>query len=220
MNHSEPNKAILVDDNLIFRDCLKDHLNRSGSIEIISSIHSLDEFMKSCESFNFNLVYFNYEIETKFLTTATGFLLENYPDKPFILFNTSELDSKVFDCVSNGLMGIAWKDNSIHDLIHISNKVMEGERYYGGRESELIFKALAHAQNKRQKLESIAELTDREIDVIQLFTKGYSYKQIGETLNISPRTVESHKKNILSKLNLNSLIELVAYSIKNNIIDS
>ncbi len=60
-------------------------------------------------------------------------------------------------------------------------------------------------------------LTEREIEIIKLITKGLNHKQIAEKIFISVRTVETHKKNILEKLNLNNSVEIAVYAIKNGI---
>lgn len=69
-----------------------------------------------------------------------------------------------------------------------------------------------------EKLEDAAMLSPREIDVLQLFCNGLTYKEIGEKLYISPRTVESHKKNILAKLKLTSTAEMIKYATRNKLL--
>jgi DNA-binding NarL/FixJ family response regulator len=67
-----------------------------------------------------------------------------------------------------------------------------------------------------KKEESI--ITKREAEIISLFAEGYSYKEIADRLNISSRTVESHKNNILSKLKLTSTADIIKYAVRNHLI--
>ncbi len=77
---------------------------------------------------------------------------------------------------------------------------------------------LPHYKLKSNK-NGFSVLSDREIEVVKLFAEGNSYKAIAEKLHISPRTVESHKKNILAKLNLDSIVDLAKFALKHNLVE-
>ena len=96
-------------------------------------------------------------------------------------------------------------------------KIRNGENYFSNGMQQTLF-----GNYTKQVQTNIPcnkdNLTEREIEVIRLFAEGLSFKEIAEKLFISTRTVETHKKNILEKLNLKSTVDLVKYAIINGII--
>ena len=73
--------------------------------------------------------------------------------------------------------------------------------------------------NRVQNPTAIQELTDREVEVVRAFANGLSYKEIEIELNISKKTIETHKKNIFEKLNLKNQADLIKYAIKHHIVE-
>lgn len=213
MNQSEKRKIILVDDNFICRQALKLLLNETSDFFVLTEISTYKELKVHKALSAANLIFLNYTLSYEMIVAVTEYLKDNYPEIPSILFNTQKADQVVLQCLMNGVKGIVWKTDSIGELLLVCNKVLNGERYLGKKEAEIN----SHENNMKKHLELLDLLSEREVTVLQLFAHGHSYKKIGEELDISPRTVESHKNNILAKLGLGSLKELISYAIKNNI---
>jgi len=118
------------------------------------------------------------------------------------------------ELIVNGVRGVIWKDNSDDDLLEIIRCVAQGSLYFEDPDN---CRVNCHLSNKTcNNLKDIAlsqKLTDRENEILQLISKGSSYKKIAEQLCISHRTVESHKNNILTKLNLKNKSELIRFAI-------
>ena len=93
---------------------------------------------------------------------------------------------------------------------------MGGEDYFGESISKTIYNIFVNKLHNRKIKEKI--LSEREEEIVKLFSEGLTYNQIGEQLFISPRTVETHKRNIMKKLELNSTVDLVKYAIINKLI--
>lgn len=214
MNVFGKRKIIIFDDNAICREALKLLLTESTDFDVLTEISSDNELRAFKGLSAVDLIFLSYFLSSEVIDAVTNFLKDNYPEIPTILYNTTQADYVVLQCLMNGVKGIVWKTDSIEQLIFVCNKVLNGEQYLGKKEIELKLKESYVSQH----LTLLEELSKRELAVLKLFAQGYSYKRMGEELHISPRTVESHKNNILAKLGLGSLKELIAFAVKNNLV--
>jgi DNA-binding NarL/FixJ family response regulator len=111
------------------------------------------------------------------------------------------------------ISGYVLKNIGKQELINAIEKIAQGGIYF----SDEVIEELQKVSNRKKENEE-AHVTDREIEIIRLIEKEYSNKQIAETLFISERTVETHRKNIFRKTNTNSVIGLVKYAYEHRLI--
>ncbi|HYQ58204.1 MAG TPA: response regulator transcription factor [Draconibacterium sp.] len=215
MNRARRKKIVLINDNALCAEALKLLLNnKENGFQVTIEISALEK-LQSCKVLNqADLVLLNAGLPFDKIIPITEYLKQSFPEIPSILFNARDADQLVLQCVMNGVRGIVWLVDPTSKLLLVCNKVVTGERYLGIIKPHMETYAGMH----KIKNENLNKITPRELSVLKLFSKGYSYKKIGEELNISPRTVESHKINILNKLGLESLKELISYAIKNNMV--
>ncbi|MCK3685305.1 response regulator transcription factor [Maribellus sp. YY47] len=141
-----------------------------------------------------------------------------HPRIPILLVANSDLFGLFQDYISLGVNGIVFSSSGSKDLLEAVNALLHSEDYFPSKVWMMLKNFL---RTKRVDLNSDQDeklqLTDREIDILRLFCKGLTYKEIGANLHISPRTVESHKKNISSKINVKSTAEMIEFAIQNNL---
>jgi DNA-binding NarL/FixJ family response regulator len=120
-----------------------------------------------------------------------------------------------------GAFGYVIKESASDKLLQGINAVLNGEYFMDMSVSKQVVKKLLGLQEKEIKVSDNAynTLTPREQEVMALVAEGFSTKDIGERLFISPKTVENHRSNILQKLGLRSTIELARYAAKLGLID-
>ena len=219
MKFNMKTKILIVDDYNIFRSGLKLILENHTNFEVAGEALNPDELFKQLENIQPDVIVINLMLPQKHIFSITKKLAGKHPDIPLILLTVGANEFIILECVVNGARGILWKESTTEQLIEAINTVAAGERYLNIPESKMVSKIIKHAHNDEFDENNFSEISDREQDVLKLFANGYSYKKIGEELNISPRTVESHKNNILSKLNLQSVTEMIKYAIKHNLIE-
>ena len=212
-------KLLIVDDYNIFRSGLKLILESHKNFEVVGEALNSDELFKILENIRPDVIVMNLMLPQKHIFSITKKLSKKYPDIPFVLLTVGADEFIILECVINGASGILWKESTAEQLITAINTVASGERYLDIPESKITAKIIQHAHNNNFQNHDFSELSEREQQVIKLFAEGHSYKTISEQLNISTRTVESHKNNILTKLELNSVVDMVKYAIKHNLIE-
>jgi DNA-binding NarL/FixJ family response regulator len=130
-----------------------------------------------------------------------------------VILTVSEQERDLLDCVAAGAVGYLLKSTPPDELRDALRKASRGEPVFSAQLASLVlgeFRRLA-------KSAGADPLTEREREVLQLVGRGYTYKQIGERLFISPKTAENHVRNILAKLHLTKKQELIRYAADHGI---
>ncbi len=139
---------------------------------------------------------------------------EKYPDIKILALSMSGQGDLVNEMIEEAdIAGYVLKNIGKQELVTALEKIAGGGIYFS---EEVIDELQRNSQRKKQKEE--AHLTTREIEIIRLIEKEYNNKLIAETLFISERTVETHRKNIFRKTNTNSVIGLVKYAYEHKLI--
>lgn len=118
--------------------------------------------------------------------------------------------------IEKGAKGYVLKSTSKGMLIEAIQKVNNGENFYDPRLTEILLNTSEESKNKQA---THVKLTPREIDILKLIAQNKKTKEIAELLFISVNTVQSHKKNLYSKLNIHSVSELVTYAFQHRFIE-
>ncbi|MEN8158117.1 MAG: response regulator transcription factor [Bacteroidota bacterium] len=140
-----------------------------------------------------------------------------YPKTPLLLIVSEDYGFYFEEYIYQGVRGLILSSASCAQFIKAIQKLENGEDYIKTDIWNILKDKLRSGKPGFLSPKLKPQLSDREVDVAKLFCEGLSYKEIGGRLNISPRTVETHRNNILSKLNLNSLADLIKYTMSNSI---
>lgn len=212
-------KVLLVDDYNIFRSGLKHILQEREDIEIIGEVSGPEELTSILKNRKTDVIVLNLMLPARKVISISKRLSKNHPRIPFILLTFGANEYLILECLIKGASGILWKESTTEQLVDAIKTVVKGQKYLNIPESKITSNILQHARNNHFDIHDFSELSEREQQVLTLFAEGYSYKYIADQLNISPRTVESHKNNILSKLELETTIDMVKYAIKHGLIE-
>ena len=212
-----PIKVAIVDDHRIIRDGVKAILAGNPDIELIFEAASGAELMAIADNIRPDLVLLDIGLPDISGIELISFVREKLNSRVMIL--TAEMEEDLIcNAVEKGADGFMNKDCSGDELLTAIQTIMDGEAYFGRNLSSIVYRSFKKKVNELNNVSNMPVLTDRERQIIQEFSDGLSFKEIGNKLFISPRTVENHKNNILEKLGLRNTIELVKYAIKHKII--
>ena len=131
-----------------------------------------------------------------------------------VILTVSEQERDLLDAVAAGAIGYLTKSTPGDELRAAVLRAANGEPVFSPSLAMLV---LGEFRRMSKQATGLDPLTEREREVLQHVARGYPYREIGETLHISPKTVENHVRNILDKLHLNRKQELIRYAIEHGI---
>jgi DNA-binding NarL/FixJ family response regulator len=209
-----PIKIILVDDHQIVREGFKLILFLDASFEVIGEASSAQELFQLTKSVSPDIFVLDISMPgMNGIEICKALKSESIQSK--VLFLTANNDvTNIKQAIKAGADGFLLKDTSPEEFKTALKEINKDNSYFSQKISGLIVKIMSNTLNGKQEI----ELTIREIDIIKEISNGLTQKQIAENLNISPRTVEAHKKNIQAKLDIDNTVDLVKYALREGII--
>ncbi len=210
-------KVILVDDHNIVRDGLKILLMNLPDIEVIGEVATGADLFDLLKLKIPNVLLMDILLPKMSGIAITEKIRREFPDIKVIMLTASINDESIIDSFKAGALGYLSKSIQREELIEAIIEVNSGKEYLAKAISDTVLDNYKKAKDRT--INQHYEITTRELQIIELFTEGLSYKEIADKLNISVRTVESHKNNIFEKLEINSIADLVKYAIRHGIIN-
>ena len=209
-------RVVVAEDHQLVRKGFCSLLSQIDEVELVGDVSNgkevLDLFKRGVHA---DVALLDYEMPVmNGLQTLEQIKKDYFGVKVIILtmLNSKEL---IQEAIGKGANGFLFKNTSIEELGEAIIKVARGETYFTG---EVTLSLLRPIQNGADK--SLNSLTDREIEIIKLVVQGLSSTEIGAQLYISPRTVDTHRNNIIQKLGVKGIPGLVKFAIDKKIINS
>ncbi len=211
-------KIIIVDDHDILRDGLKFTFAQIDFAEVIGEASNGKDFLKLMETAKPDIVLMDISMPEMDGIEATKEILKIIPDLKIIALTMFGDEEYYFKMVHSGARGFVLKKSGIEELKNAIETVASGENFFS---NELLRNIIVNITDKKFKQEissTPANLTKRELEVLQEICNGLTKKEIGEKLHISPKTVEGHRNNLLTKTGSKNTVSMVIYAIKNKLI--
>ena len=212
-------KVFHVEDYKIMRDGIKQLLLLDPDIEIVGEAKNSKDFFKALEITEIDVIILDIYLDAmEDLTTLNGFQVcrtvqEQYPHIKIVAHSVYDDADRVALILKAGALAFASKKSGFEELIRAIKTVMTGQRYIctetSGKLKNLNKFLLGIEDNLRSKDEIFSQ---REREVLNHLAKGKSSKEIAESLFITERTVESHRKNMIEKGKVKNTVELIAYA--------
>ncbi len=215
---SDTKKIIIVDYHKIVRDGIKAMLVGNKAFSVMADVNSGKELMKLLKSVQPDIVILDIAMPIMDGIEITKLLNQRYDDIKILILTANSTETNIVETIKSGANGFLSKESSRDEFIKALNYIARGEDYYGESISNIIYKSYTNIIKGSNKSKEDKILTDRELDIMKAFSEGLSFKEIADKLNISARTVETHRNNILQKLELKNTIEMVKYAIKRGIV--
>ncbi len=204
---------ILVDDHVIMRDGLRNLLKAESDIEVIGEADNGRDAVKIILEKNPDIVIMDIAMHDMNGIEATRQIKKENPDIKIIALSMHSERQIVVGIFRAGASGYLLKDSTSAELVESIRIVNSGGNYISQKISDIVLQEISSIKKDSEKI-GLEILTNRESEILQLISEGNSTKKIAEVLFISPKTVESHRANIMDKLNIHNLPELTKYSIR------
>ncbi|MBG6109633.1 DNA-binding NarL/FixJ family response regulator [Flavobacterium sp. CG_9.10] len=212
----------LADDHQILIDGISSLLQTIPDFEVVGfSLNGSNLFDEVTQNKTDILMLDINMPEKDGIAVIKEFAEKGFPCKVIILSSYDDL-KLIKEIMKLGASGYLTKQCAGENIVEAIEAVYRGEEYFCEAVREKIFNNVTKDNPKLNKIDSALNsiLTGREIEIITLISLEYSGKEISEQLYISINTVETHRKNIMKKLDLKNSIGLVKYAIKNNLVKS
>ncbi len=215
---------LIVDDHPVVRDGLKMMLeSNKGKFDFqVNEASNATEAMSLITNSVIDVIIMDYKLPDKTGDIITKEVLQVNSDLKII--GLSNYDEEVYasEMLNAGARGYVLKNIDSDELIRAIEKVLEGELYYSAeianRMISMKLKATHEEQIGREKQGLKNQLSQREVEIIRFIVNEHTNEEISKILELSKRTVDNHRQNILTKLNLRNTAGLVRFAVENGVL--
>jgi DNA-binding NarL/FixJ family response regulator len=214
-------KILVVDDHDIIRRGLKDLLSAKPGWEVCAEAKTGKEAVTLAEQLKPNIVVMDISMPDLNGLEAARRIHRSLPKAGILILTMHFSDQLVREVVEVGARGYILKSDADRDLVAAVDCIANHRTFFTSRASEMLLGDFSRQPaGAPPQLSRRDRLTGREREIVQLLAEGKSSKEVAVSLGISVKTAETHRANIMRKLEIHSVSELVRYAIKNQIIEA
>ncbi|MCJ8269454.1 MAG: response regulator transcription factor [Psychrosphaera sp.] len=200
-------KIVIADDHNIFLDGLKLLLKTQSDFEVTSQVYDNEALILSVQKAQPDLVIMDYHMPGGSSSASINFIKKRYPKVKVVVLTAATSGVLMQQLIGSNADGVFLKDSTTDALLNGLRAVLSGE-------------VVITSEVRQMAMEDSFELTKREFQVLHLISSGMEKAVIAQQLNLSPKTVDKHKENIMRKMNVNNSVQLVNAVHRLNLFDS
>jgi len=211
----EPFTVLIVDDHEVVRRGLRSFLESQDDLEVVGEASNGAEAVERVQELLPDVVLMDLVMPGMDGIEAIRRVSQISPSSRVLVLTSFSEDDKVFPAIKAGANGYLLKDVAVEDLARAIRSVAGGEFLL---HPEVAGKVLDEFRETTKEIAPLSDLTPREIEVLGLIAKGYSNKEIANSLVIATRTVKAHVSNILSKLHAMDRTQAALYAVRHGLV--
>lgn len=215
MKEIQPVSILLVDDHQIIREGIATLLESVGHLNIVSTACDGVEAKEYLKKHRVDIVLSDISMPKLSGIELTQWVKKNYSEIKVLMLSMHNDPATIAEAVKAEADGYLLKNTGKKELIEAIEKVVDGSTYYSDQVIPVLAK-LIHSGHEISQ--NVKPLSEREIEILRLVCDDFSTQQIAEQLFISPKTVETHRKNILRKTETRSVVGLMRFALQNRLI--
>ncbi len=213
-------RILIADDHDLMRRGVKALLQSHAGWEICGEAHTGREAVAKAEELKPDVVILDISMPDLNGVDAAKRIRKASPDTEVLILSVHYSDQLIRDILEAGVRGYIVKSDSDRDLVIAIETLANHKPFFTARATEVIVTNFAEGKTQANSRESTRDrLTSREREILQLFAEGKSSKEVASSLNISVKTADTHRANIMRKLQLHTRTDLVRYAMRNKMID-
>jgi two-component system, NarL family, response regulator NreC len=211
-------RILLADDHIVVRTGLRALLERQANLEVVGESENGRQTVELAASLGPDVVVMDVAMPVLNGIEATKTIVTQRPATAVVILSMHADESYVMRALKAGARGYLLKDSAAADLISAIQAVSQNKSFFSPKVSRILAEDYVRVLKQKGAVDSYDLLTSREREILQLLAEGKANKEVATALNISPYTVETHRRHILEKLNLHNPAELTLYAVRKGII--
>jgi DNA-binding NarL/FixJ family response regulator len=211
-------RILLADDHIVMRTGLRALLERQPNLQVVGESENGRETVELAASLGPDVVVMDVGMPILNGIEATKTIVTQRPATAVVILSMHADESYVMRALKAGARGYLLKDSAAADLISAIHAVSQNKSFFSPKVSRILAEDYVRVLKQKGAVDSYDLLTNREREILQLVAEGKANKEVATALNISPYTVETHRRHILEKLNLHTPAELILYAVRKGII--
>jgi two-component system response regulator NreC len=211
-------RIVLADDHVVMRNGLRLLLERQQNFQVLAEATDGREAVGICEKLRPDVLVLDIAMPNLNGIEAARQVAAKLPRTAIVILSMHADESYVLRALKAGARAYLLKDSAEADLINAIRAVNDGKAFFSPAISKMLVDDYMRRLEQRGVEDSYELLTTREREILQLLAEGKANKEVAIILNLSLYTVETHRGNILQKLNLHSVPELILYAVRKGVI--
>ena len=211
-------RVLVADDHGIVRKGLRFLLDRQEGMEVVGEASDGREAVRLNEELLPNVVIMDVAMPQLNGIDAAALIIKGNPSTNVIMLSMYADESYLVRALSVGAKGYLLKESAEADIVRAVQVVSQGRPFFSPQIAQSLLEDYMRALQQRELQDSYDLLTEREREVLQLLAEGKSNKEVATILDLSTYTVETHRTNLMHKLNLHNTAEIVLYAVRKKII--
>ncbi len=215
LNPSSTIRILLVDDHPLVLEGISARLESEPGITVVGQANNGQQALEQAAELKPDVVLMDISMPVMNGLEAAEHFRNDQPNVRVLILSMHENREYIVKMIQSGAAGYVLKDVSSDELIRAIQTVAQGGTYFSAGASEALFSEFAQPEAQEK---ADTGLTKREETVLKLLAEGQCNKEVARTLDISVRTVETHRQNIKQKLNIQTAAGLTKYALEHNLI--
>ncbi|MGA7684687.1 MAG: response regulator transcription factor [Terriglobales bacterium] len=215
-----PLRILLADDHEVVRRGLSVLLRARSDWEVCGEASNGREAVEKALQLSPDVVILDVGMPNLNGLEATRQIIKAKPETRILILTLHDSGALVRDVVNAGARGFLLKSDAARDLVTAVDALSENKTYFTPKVASMVLEGYLRksAAETPTEVSPRAKLTPREREIVQLLAEGKSSREVAEALGLSVKTAETHRANIMRKLHLHSVSDLVLYAVRNNIV--
>jgi DNA-binding NarL/FixJ family response regulator len=211
-------RVLIADDHPLIRSGLRALLERGGEFEVVAEAADGYQAIELAIAHKPNVILLDVGMPRLTGVDAAQYIAQKVPEARIVVVSMHSDEGYVLRALRAGARGYLLKASPEADILAAVRAVAAGNAYFSPSITKLLVEEYVADARRRGVEDSYDLLSLREKEILQLLASGKSNREISEMLNVSLSTVETHRGNILQKLHLHSLPELILYAVRKGLI--
>jgi DNA-binding NarL/FixJ family response regulator len=213
-------RLLVADDHEIVRTGLRSLLEAQPGWQVMAEASDGREAVEKAKEMKPDVAVLDISMPSLNGLEAARQMLKNDAHAKIVIFTALESDALIREVLDVGARGYVLKTDASCDLVTAVNAVRSNKTFFTSKVAQIVLDGYLDKKQRKQDANAPkSRLTPRQREVVQLLAEGQSSKEVAVALGLSVKTAETHRANIMRRLDCHSVSELVRYAVRNNIID-